>query len=117
MAAIHQLDSSLVHYEWNNGLAPRLTIDPGDTVTFDTRDPYELAGFWLQVLNAPRPDDDHPGDPAGHDPEADPLPPALGENHVPLATPAAAVSAETRPAADDVVMRPRPRGHDRRFID
>jgi predicted enzyme related to lactoylglutathione lyase len=34
------------------------------TVTFDTRDPYELAGFWLQVLDVPRPDDDHPGDPA-----------------------------------------------------
>ncbi|GAA0576324.1 VOC family protein [Kribbella sandramycini] len=34
------------------------------TVTFDTHDPYELAGFWLQVLRAPRPDYDHPGDPA-----------------------------------------------------
>jgi hypothetical protein len=33
------------------------------TVTFDTHDPYELAGFWLQVLNAERPDDDKPGDP------------------------------------------------------
>jgi predicted enzyme related to lactoylglutathione lyase len=33
------------------------------TVTFDARDPYELAGFWLQVLKAERPDDDHPGDP------------------------------------------------------
>jgi len=33
------------------------------TVTFDAHDPYELAGFWLQVLNAPRPDDDAPGDP------------------------------------------------------
>jgi predicted enzyme related to lactoylglutathione lyase len=33
------------------------------TVTFDAHDPYELAGFWLQVLNAPRPDDDHPDDP------------------------------------------------------
>ncbi len=27
-----------VHHEWNNALAPRLTIDPGDTVVFDTRD-------------------------------------------------------------------------------
>ncbi|TDD55056.1 VOC family protein [Kribbella antibiotica] len=34
------------------------------TVTFDTHDPYELAGFWLQVLRAPRPADDEPGDPA-----------------------------------------------------
>ena len=33
------------------------------TVTFDSHNPYELAGFWLQVLKAPRPDDDNPGDP------------------------------------------------------
>ncbi|TDD29433.1 VOC family protein [Kribbella turkmenica] len=33
------------------------------TVTFDSHDPYELAGFWLKVLKAPRPDDDQPGDP------------------------------------------------------
>ena len=33
------------------------------TVTFDAHDPYELAGFWLQVLKAERPDDDHPGEP------------------------------------------------------
>ncbi len=29
------------------------------TVTFDTHDPYELAGFWLKVLKAERPDDDN----------------------------------------------------------
>jgi glyoxalase superfamily protein len=33
------------------------------TVTFDAHNPYELAGFWLQVLRAPRPDDDAPDDP------------------------------------------------------
>ncbi|MFG1818912.1 VOC family protein [Kribbella sp. NPDC049174] len=33
------------------------------TVTFDSHNPYELAGFWLKVLKAPRPDDDQPGDP------------------------------------------------------
>jgi hypothetical protein len=33
------------------------------TVTFDAHDPYEIAGFWLQVLKAERPDDDHPGEP------------------------------------------------------
>jgi hypothetical protein len=33
------------------------------TITFDTHDPYELAGFWLQVLKSERPEDDHPGDP------------------------------------------------------
>jgi acetamidase/formamidase len=34
----HKLDNNTVHYEWNNALAPRLEIDPGDTVVFDTRD-------------------------------------------------------------------------------
>ncbi|WP_432943237.1 VOC family protein [Kribbella sp. CA-253562] len=33
------------------------------TVTFDAADPYGLAGFWLQVFDAQRPDDDHPDDP------------------------------------------------------
>lgn len=34
----HLLDDSVAHYSWDNALAPRLTIDSGDTVTFDTRD-------------------------------------------------------------------------------
>jgi len=38
MATTHQLDAGTVHYEWNNALAPRLVIEPGDTVVFDTRD-------------------------------------------------------------------------------
>jgi acetamidase/formamidase len=38
MARTHHLDSGQVHYEWNNALPPRLTIDPGDTVVFQTRD-------------------------------------------------------------------------------
>jgi acetamidase/formamidase len=38
MSRRHHLDASAVHYEWNNALAPRLTIEPGDTVVFDTRD-------------------------------------------------------------------------------
>jgi len=33
------------------------------TVTFDAHNPYELAGFWLQVLRAERPADDFPGEP------------------------------------------------------
>ncbi|GAA1714991.1 VOC family protein [Kribbella yunnanensis] len=33
------------------------------SVTFDAHNPYELAGFWLQVLRTERPDDDQPGDP------------------------------------------------------
>ena len=34
----HRLDALQVHYEWNNALPPRLEIEPGDTVVFDTRD-------------------------------------------------------------------------------
>lgn len=32
-------------------------------ITIDCADPYELAGFWSQVLDCPRHHDDHPGDP------------------------------------------------------
>jgi acetamidase/formamidase len=39
----HRLDASQVHYEWNNALPPRLTIQPGDTVVFDTRDAADGA--------------------------------------------------------------------------
>ncbi len=38
MARTHHLDSGSVHYAWDNALGPRLEIDPGDTVVFDTRD-------------------------------------------------------------------------------
>ncbi len=38
MSTTHHLDASVVHYEWNNAIAPRLTIEPGDTVVFGTRD-------------------------------------------------------------------------------
>ncbi len=38
MPTTHALDDRTVHYEWNNALAPRLEIEPGDTVVFDTRD-------------------------------------------------------------------------------
>jgi acetamidase/formamidase len=38
VARTHRLDASLVHYEWNNAIPPRLTVAPGDTVVFDTRD-------------------------------------------------------------------------------
>src|SRR5689334_19366082 len=37
-AMIHHLDADQVQYEWNNAIPPRLEIDPGDTVVFDTRD-------------------------------------------------------------------------------
>lgn len=34
----HFLDASTVHYEWNNAIPPRLEINAGDTVVFETRD-------------------------------------------------------------------------------
>lgn len=34
----HHLDRSVSHTRWNNELAPRLTIAPGDTVTMEMRD-------------------------------------------------------------------------------
>jgi acetamidase/formamidase len=34
----HRLDARDVHKEWNNAIPPKVTIDPGDTVVFDTRD-------------------------------------------------------------------------------
>jgi len=54
MAITHHLDRSTVHREWNNALPPRLTIDPGDTVIFDTRDAadgyYALSSTHADVL-------------------------------------------------------------------
>lgn len=38
MAKEHRLDAAHVHRAWDNALSPRLTIPPGDTVVFDTRD-------------------------------------------------------------------------------
>jgi acetamidase/formamidase len=38
MPTTHKLDAAQVHKEWNNAIPPRLTVDPGDTVVFDTRD-------------------------------------------------------------------------------
>ena len=38
MSSTHRLDSSVVHYEWNNAIPPRLVVDPGDTIVVDTRD-------------------------------------------------------------------------------
>lgn len=32
-------------------------------ISFDCVDPYELSGFWAEVLGYPRSDDDQPGDP------------------------------------------------------
>ncbi len=38
MAKAFELDKDIVHYAWDNSIEPRLTIDPGDTVTIHTRD-------------------------------------------------------------------------------
>jgi acetamidase/formamidase len=46
MPATHALDARQVHYEWNNALPPRLEIDPGDTVVFDTRDAADGYYTW-----------------------------------------------------------------------
>ena len=40
--ATHHLGHDQIHQEWNNALPPRLTVDPGDTVVFDTRDAANL---------------------------------------------------------------------------
>jgi predicted enzyme related to lactoylglutathione lyase/uncharacterized damage-inducible protein DinB len=37
---------------------------PVSHITFDARDPYEIAGFWAAVLGGRRQDDDVPGDPS-----------------------------------------------------
>jgi acetamidase/formamidase len=56
--AEHRLDAREVHKEWNNALAPRLTIDPGDTVVFDTRDAadgyYSKASTHADVIGRGR---------------------------------------------------------------
>ena len=54
-ASMHELDGTHVHYEWNNSIEPRLEIDPGDTVVFQTRDAadgfYSRASTSADVLN------------------------------------------------------------------
>jgi len=54
-ASMPELDAGQVHYEWNNAIAPRLEIEPGDTVVFETRDAadgfYSRASTHADVLN------------------------------------------------------------------
>ena len=54
MSRQHFLDASLVHYEWNNAIPPRLEIEPGDTVVFETRDAsdefYSLKSTHADVM-------------------------------------------------------------------
>ena len=54
-ASMHELDASQVHYAWDNSVVPRLVIEPGDTVVFQTRDAadgfYSRASTHADVLN------------------------------------------------------------------
>lgn len=50
MPRTHHLDAGRVHYEWNNALPPRLEIEPGDTVVFDTRDASD--GYYTPASTA-----------------------------------------------------------------
>lgn len=38
MASSYELDDSQVHYAWDNSINTRITIEPGDTIRFTTRD-------------------------------------------------------------------------------
>jgi acetamidase/formamidase len=38
MPTEHHLDATAVHYAWDRTIAPRLVVDAGDTVIFETRD-------------------------------------------------------------------------------
>jgi acetamidase/formamidase len=52
---MHELDAGQVHYEWNHAIPPRLRIEPGDTVVFQTRDAadgyYSRASTHADVVN------------------------------------------------------------------
>lgn len=56
--ANHYLDSSVVHYAWDNALEPRLKIESGDTVTLETRgggdNYYSRNSTDADVLRRPR---------------------------------------------------------------
>jgi len=45
--SMHELDASQVHYAWDNSVVPRLVIEPGDTVVFQTRDAAD--GFYSRA--------------------------------------------------------------------
>lgn len=59
----HNLDDRTVHYAWDSTLAPRLTVDPGDTVTLDCRDAadgYFGPGKSMEEMMKPRQSKGHP---------------------------------------------------------
>lgn len=65
-ARTHVLTSEQVHYAWDNTLAPRIVIAPGDTVVFHTRNAAdgritpEMAPGIQPPLPEPRPFKGHP---------------------------------------------------------
>jgi acetamidase/formamidase len=63
MTAAHTLTSERVHHAWDHSLTPLLTIDPGDTVTFQTRDASDgliTPEITVEDLLVPRPFRGHP---------------------------------------------------------
>lgn len=50
MPRTHQLDCDVVHYVWDNAIAPRLEIDPGDTVVVHCRDSSD--GYYKRGMTA-----------------------------------------------------------------
>ena len=38
---MHRLGREATHTSWDNALPPRLTVEPGDTVVFETREPSQ----------------------------------------------------------------------------
>ena len=51
MPASHRLDATVVHYEWNNAIPPRLVVEPGDTLVLDTRDAAD--GYYTADVDEP----------------------------------------------------------------
>lgn len=61
--AHHTLPDQPVHYQWDKAIAPRLTIDPGETVTFicrDAADGHYAPGRTDEEISRPRQSKGHP---------------------------------------------------------
>lgn len=59
----YHLDDQVVHYQWDRSIAPRLTIDSGDTVTFtcrDAADGHYHPGRTYEEMTRPRQSKGHP---------------------------------------------------------
>jgi len=52
--ATHELAADTLHYCWDNAIEPRLEIEPGDTVVFETRDASD-GNVWTGFKNTPAP--------------------------------------------------------------